>query len=38
MSNLIRRRFEEGGHREVVIDDWEAFRADAARLGNEMHG
>ncbi len=38
MSNLIRRCFEESGHREVVIDDWEAFGADTRRLEFETHG
>jgi hypothetical protein len=38
MSNLIRRRYEQGGNQEVVIEDWEAFGADATRLDNETHG
>jgi hypothetical protein len=38
MSNLIRQRYEEGGNQEVVIDDWEAFGAEATRLDNETPG
>lgn len=29
ISNAIRSRYDESGGREVVIDNWERFRADA---------
>jgi hypothetical protein len=29
ITKEIRRRFDESGGREVVIDDWEQFRAEA---------
>jgi hypothetical protein len=29
ISQEIRRRYDESGGREVVIDDWERFRAEA---------